>query len=149
MLIFCHNCCFALGVQVSTFISSDQSIFKDYKLICYEMYDIISSEYCIRQNMNCCTVDILSPCFNSLCLYSSVPMHSSLCVCVCMFVLLDMHSLEKLLREAVCSGQPRTHRPWKKILIMVEGIYRSALSKHFLGSFIDDCCTVLFLSKRI
>ncbi|KAK1905711.1 Serine palmitoyltransferase 3 [Dissostichus eleginoides] len=34
-----------------------------------------------------------------------------------------MHSLEKLLREAVCSGQPRTHRPWKKILIMVEGIY--------------------------
>ncbi|XP_008428429.1 serine palmitoyltransferase 3 [Poecilia reticulata] len=35
----------------------------------------------------------------------------------------NMHSLEKLLREAVCSGQPRTHRPWKKILIMVEGIY--------------------------
>ncbi|XP_053292804.1 serine palmitoyltransferase 3 [Pleuronectes platessa] len=35
----------------------------------------------------------------------------------------NMHSLEKMLREAVCSGQPRTHRPWKKILIMVEGIY--------------------------
>ncbi|XP_056147969.1 LOW QUALITY PROTEIN: serine palmitoyltransferase 3 [Lampris incognitus] len=35
----------------------------------------------------------------------------------------NMKSLEKLLREAVCSGQPRTHRPWKKILIMVEGIY--------------------------
>ncbi|XP_071754102.1 serine palmitoyltransferase 3 [Centroberyx gerrardi] len=35
----------------------------------------------------------------------------------------NMHSLEKLLREAVCSGQPRTHRPWRKILIMVEGIY--------------------------
>ncbi|KAG7512505.1 serine palmitoyltransferase 3 [Solea senegalensis] len=35
----------------------------------------------------------------------------------------DMHSLEKMLREAICSGQPRTHRPWKKILIMVEGIY--------------------------
>ncbi|MED6270044.1 Serine palmitoyltransferase 2 [Characodon lateralis] len=35
----------------------------------------------------------------------------------------NMHSLEKLLREAVCSGQPRTRRPWKKILIMVEGIY--------------------------
>ncbi|KAM4729432.1 serine palmitoyltransferase 3 [Anableps anableps] len=35
----------------------------------------------------------------------------------------NMHSLEKLLREAVCSGQPRTHRPWKKILVMVEGIY--------------------------
>ncbi|KAK0130778.1 Serine palmitoyltransferase 3 [Merluccius polli] len=35
----------------------------------------------------------------------------------------NMHSLEKMLREAVCTGQPRTHRPWKKILIMVEGIY--------------------------
>lgn len=35
----------------------------------------------------------------------------------------NMFSLEKLLREAVSSGQPRTHRPWRKILIMVEGIY--------------------------
>uniref|UniRef100_A0A4W5M052 Aminotransferase class I/classII large domain-containing protein n=1 Tax=Hucho hucho TaxID=62062 RepID=A0A4W5M052_9TELE len=34
-----------------------------------------------------------------------------------------MQSLERLLQEAVCSGQPRTHRPWKKIMIMVEGIY--------------------------
>uniref|UniRef100_A0A673JPX1 Serine palmitoyltransferase 3-like n=1 Tax=Sinocyclocheilus rhinocerous TaxID=307959 RepID=A0A673JPX1_9TELE len=37
----------------------------------------------------------------------------------------NMQSLEKLLKEAICSGQPRTHRAWKKILIMVEGIYRS------------------------
>lgn len=36
----------------------------------------------------------------------------------------DMQSLEKLLREAIVHGQPRTHRPWKKILIVVEGIYR-------------------------
>ncbi|XP_075720646.1 serine palmitoyltransferase 3-like isoform X2 [Rhinoderma darwinii] len=35
----------------------------------------------------------------------------------------NMGSLEKLLREAVASGQPRTHRAWKKILIVVEGIY--------------------------
>uniref|UniRef100_A0A8C2DLB0 serine C-palmitoyltransferase n=1 Tax=Cyprinus carpio TaxID=7962 RepID=A0A8C2DLB0_CYPCA len=35
----------------------------------------------------------------------------------------NMQSLEKLLKEAICSGQPRTHRGWKKILIMVEGIY--------------------------
>lgn len=39
----------------------------------------------------------------------------------------DMQSLEKMLRDGVCSGQPRTRRPWKKILIMVEGIYRSAV----------------------
>lgn len=35
-----------------------------------------------------------------------------------------MQSLEKLLRDAIVHGQPRTHRPWKKILIVVEGIYR-------------------------
>jgi serine palmitoyltransferase len=35
----------------------------------------------------------------------------------------DMENLEKILREAVVNGQPRTHRPWKKILIIVEGIY--------------------------
>ncbi|KAG7257580.1 hypothetical protein CRUP_021197 [Coryphaenoides rupestris] len=40
----------------------------------------------------------------------------------------NMHSLEKLLREAVCTGQPRTHRPWKKILILVEGIYSSKVA---------------------
>ncbi|KAK5857023.1 hypothetical protein PBY51_010293 [Eleginops maclovinus] len=35
----------------------------------------------------------------------------------------NMQSLEKLLREAIIHGQPRTHRPWKKILIVVEGIF--------------------------
>ncbi|XP_051951436.1 serine palmitoyltransferase 2-like isoform X1 [Xyrauchen texanus] len=35
----------------------------------------------------------------------------------------NMQSLEKLLWDAIVHGQPRTHRPWKKILILVEGIY--------------------------
>uniref|UniRef100_A0A8C6V415 serine C-palmitoyltransferase n=1 Tax=Naja naja TaxID=35670 RepID=A0A8C6V415_NAJNA len=35
----------------------------------------------------------------------------------------NMQSLEKLLKDAIAYGQPRTHRPWKKILIIVEGIY--------------------------
>lgn len=35
----------------------------------------------------------------------------------------DMHDLEKRLREAIAQGQPRTHRPWKKILVAVEGLY--------------------------
>lgn len=35
-----------------------------------------------------------------------------------------MQNLEKLLGEAVVYGQPRTRRPWKKILILVEGIFR-------------------------
>ena len=35
----------------------------------------------------------------------------------------DMGALEKLLRESISQGQPRTHRPWKKILVVVEGLY--------------------------
>ncbi|CAA6667835.1 unnamed protein product [Spirodela intermedia] len=31
--------------------------------------------------------------------------------------------LEEVLREQVAAGQPRTHRPWKKIIVIVEGIY--------------------------
>ncbi|KAF7342028.1 PLP-dependent transferase [Mycena venus] len=35
----------------------------------------------------------------------------------------DMVALENLLREAISQGQPKTHRPWKKILVIVEGLY--------------------------
>ncbi|XP_038077869.1 serine palmitoyltransferase 2-like [Patiria miniata] len=35
----------------------------------------------------------------------------------------DTVDLERVLRDAISSGQPRTHKPWKKILIVVEGIY--------------------------
>eukprot|EP00127_Corallochytrium_limacisporum_P003638 Clim_evm26s151 gene=Clim_evmTU26s151 len=35
----------------------------------------------------------------------------------------DMCELERILRESIVNGQPRTHRPWKKILVIVEGIY--------------------------
>jgi len=35
----------------------------------------------------------------------------------------DMKHLELKLREAISQGQPRTHRPWKKILVVVEGLY--------------------------
>ncbi|ELU16750.1 hypothetical protein CAPTEDRAFT_165279 [Capitella teleta] len=35
----------------------------------------------------------------------------------------DMVDLERKIRDAVINGQPRTHRPWKKILILVEGVY--------------------------
>lgn len=31
--------------------------------------------------------------------------------------------LEEVLRERIAEGQPRTHRPWKKIIVIVEGIY--------------------------
>ena len=35
----------------------------------------------------------------------------------------DMKDLENLLRESISQGQPRTHRPWKKILLVCEGLY--------------------------
>lgn len=35
----------------------------------------------------------------------------------------DMNDLERVLRENISQGQPRTHRPWKKILVVVEGLY--------------------------
>ncbi|KAJ6375317.1 hypothetical protein OIU77_000320 [Salix suchowensis] len=31
--------------------------------------------------------------------------------------------LEEVLRQQIAEGQPRTHRPWKKIIVIVEGIY--------------------------
>ena len=31
--------------------------------------------------------------------------------------------LEQVLRESIIQGQPRHHRPWAKIIVMVEGIY--------------------------
>ncbi len=35
----------------------------------------------------------------------------------------SMKSLEALLKEVISQGQPKTHRPWKKILVIVEGLY--------------------------
>ncbi|XP_065332339.1 serine palmitoyltransferase 2 [Cloeon dipterum] len=35
----------------------------------------------------------------------------------------NMESLRQVLHNAVIKGQPRSHRPWKKILIVVEGVY--------------------------
>ncbi|XP_065919421.1 serine palmitoyltransferase 2-like isoform X2 [Dysidea avara] len=35
----------------------------------------------------------------------------------------DIDDLEKKLRKAIIEGNPRTHRPWKKIFLLVEGIY--------------------------
>lgn len=35
----------------------------------------------------------------------------------------DVQDLERVVRHAIIDGQPRTHRPWNKILIVVEGIY--------------------------
>ena len=43
---------------------------------------------------------------------------------VARWCVVDMADLERRLEQAVVFGQSRTHRPFKKILILVEGIYR-------------------------
>lgn len=35
----------------------------------------------------------------------------------------DWNDLELVLRNAIAQGQPRTHRPWRKILLLIEGLY--------------------------
>jgi serine palmitoyltransferase len=35
----------------------------------------------------------------------------------------DIAHLEEVLREAIVNGQPKHHRPWRQIWVMVEGIY--------------------------
>lgn len=35
----------------------------------------------------------------------------------------DTEDLERVLQSAIIEGQPRTKRPWKKIVIIIEGIY--------------------------
>ena len=49
----------------------------------------------------------------------------------------DMRDLERLLREAISQGQPRTHRPWKKILVTVEGLYSMEGTMCNLPALID------------
>ena len=42
---------------------------------------------------------------------------------VAVFAHNDMESLEDVLRTSIARGQPRTGRPWSKVVIVVEGIY--------------------------
>ncbi|CDQ72138.1 unnamed protein product [Oncorhynchus mykiss] len=72
----------------------------------------------------------------------------------------NMVSLEKLLRDAIVHGQPRTHRPWKKMLILVEGIYSMegsivrlpeviALKKHYKAYlYLDEAHSIGALGPR-
>lgn len=35
----------------------------------------------------------------------------------------DMNDLERLLRQYISQGQPNTHHPWRKIWVVVEGLF--------------------------
>ncbi|KAJ3968571.1 pyridoxal phosphate-dependent transferase [Lentinula raphanica] len=53
----------------------------------------------------------------------------------------DTKALEALLRESISQGQPKSHRPWKKILVIVEGIFSME------GTMID-LPTILALKEK-
>ncbi|KAJ7472068.1 pyridoxal phosphate-dependent transferase, partial [Mycena latifolia] len=53
----------------------------------------------------------------------------------------DMVELENLLREAISQGQPKTHRPWKKILLIVEGLYS-------MGGTFADLSRIMELKQK-
>ena len=43
--------------------------------------------------------------------------------CAQVFAHNDADHLEAVLRASIAEGQPRTRRPWKKALVVLEGIY--------------------------
>jgi serine palmitoyltransferase len=53
----------------------------------------------------------------------------------------DVEDLELVLRDAISQGQPRTHRPWRKILIIIEGLYS-------MEGELADLPTIIALKKK-
>lgn len=64
--------------------------------------------------------------------------------------------LEEVLREQIAEGQRRTHRPWKKIMVIVEGIYSMegelcklpeiiAICKQYKVGYYDSSSNILYL----
>jgi serine palmitoyltransferase len=51
----------------------------------------------------------------------------------------DAKTLDYILREAIVCGQPRTRRPWKKIMVIVEGIYSMEGEYCDLRSIVKVC----------
>jgi len=51
----------------------------------------------------------------------------------------DAESLDDILKEAIICGQPRTRRPWKKIMVIVEGIYSMEGEYCDLRSIVNVC----------
>ncbi|PQE33572.1 serine palmitoyltransferase protein [Rutstroemia sp. NJR-2017a WRK4] len=79
---------------------------------------------------------------------------------ICSFKHNDMTDLERLLRESISQGQPRTHRPWKKILVVVEGLFSmegtmcnlpgilALKNKYKFNLFVDEAHSIGALGPR-
>lgn len=51
----------------------------------------------------------------------------------------DPSDLESILREAIAYGQPRTRRPWNRVLVVVEGIYSMEGERCNLAGIVKAC----------
>eukprot|EP01102_Stenamoeba_stenopodia_P005290 TRINITY_DN1585_c0_g1_i1.p1 TRINITY_DN1585_c0_g1~~TRINITY_DN1585_c0_g1_i1.p1 ORF type:complete len:510 (+),score=87.80 TRINITY_DN1585_c0_g1_i1:268-1797(+) len=72
----------------------------------------------------------------------------------------DPKHLEHVLREAILNGQPRTRKPWTKILIVIEGIYSmegeicrlpeiiAVKNKYKAYLYVDEAHSIGALGKR-
>ncbi|CAK8698203.1 unnamed protein product [Clavelina lepadiformis] len=96
------------------------------------MADYLDVEACIIFGMGYATNSTNIPCLvDKSCLILSDGLNHASLVLGCrlsgatirVFKHNDMEDLERKLSDGVVYGQPRTHRPWKKILIIVEGVY--------------------------
>ncbi|CAK8698210.1 serine palmitoyltransferase 2-like [Clavelina lepadiformis] len=96
------------------------------------MADYLGVEACITFGMGYATNSTNIPCLvNKGCLILSDGLNHASLVLGCrlsratirVFKHNDMEDLERKLSDGVVYGQPRTQRPWKKILIIVEGVY--------------------------
>lgn len=96
------------------------------------MAEYLDVEACITFGMGYATNSMNIPCLvdKGCVILSDELNHASLVVgcrlsgaAVVTFKHNNMIDLENKLSNAIVNGQPRTHRPWKKILIIVEGIY--------------------------
>ena len=96
------------------------------------MAEYLDVEACITFGMGFATNAMNIPCLvNKGCLILSDELNHASLVLGCRlsgatirtFKHNDMKNLETKLADGIAYGQPRTHRPWKKILIIVEGVY--------------------------
>eukprot|EP00339_Tiarina_fusa_P014514 CAMPEP_0117014100 /NCGR_PEP_ID=MMETSP0472-20121206/11507_1 /TAXON_ID=693140 ORGANISM="Tiarina fusus, Strain LIS" /NCGR_SAMPLE_ID=MMETSP0472 /ASSEMBLY_ACC=CAM_ASM_000603 /LENGTH=424 /DNA_ID=CAMNT_0004717585 /DNA_START=226 /DNA_END=1498 /DNA_ORIENTATION=- len=96
------------------------------------MSEFLGKEDCITFGMGYATNSTTIPCICSRgdLIISDMLNHASIIVgcrssgaSIKVFKHNDPAHLEQVVRKAIIEGQPRTHRPWNKILIVVEGIY--------------------------
>ena len=96
------------------------------------MAEYLDVDACIAFGMGFATNSMNIPCLVSKgCLILSDELNHASLVLGCrlsgatvrIFKHNNMKDLENKLSDAIINGQPRTHRPWKKFLIIVEGVY--------------------------